>query len=268
MPKTLEEIIADRTAYADDMELTIGTEKVALGALRGLSAKQQDALQAEMVKATKAREQADAKFAEAMNLSTRAAELYTKLNSAPPSPSGPSNDPYDTDPFYAPVRERLKAADERYGKAVKDLQDTTKKFETMLTNASVSWYKREAKRELDAYPHKDAAWYPKDKSLDDLISYAGQRHLLDEDGLPSVRRALDDMTREARDKAEAQAKYEEGVKAGEQRQMAAQLQRPTLGVVPPPSKDAPTSFEQVKARVYSDPDLVRQVDNFLTTGRV
>lgn len=266
MAKTLKEIIADSQNYPDNTTLKIGNDEINLGEMRSLSASERQAVEAELVRATESRNRADEQLRKAMELSTTAADLKAKLEAAPLNQ--PTPDQYDTDPFYAPVRERMTKLERQYADTIKKLQDQVELANKSLTNASVVWYKRESQREFDSYPYKDKAWFPKDRKVDDLIKYAAERRLLDSDGLPSVRAALDDITREPREKELETSKYEEGVRAGEQRAMASNLQRPTMGIVPPQPKDPPKDFREIAQRAYANPEIQKEVSAFLESGRV
>ena len=265
MAKTFKEIIADAQTYPDNTVFKIGDAEIQLGELRGLSAAERQSVEQELMRASEARKQADTQLQNAMQLASTAADLKARLEAAPSS--APQPDAYDTDPFYGPVRERMSKLEKQYGDTIKKLQDQVELANKSLTNASVVWYKREAQREFDSYPYKDREWFPKNKSTDEVIRYAAERRLLDADGLPSVRLALDDMTREPREKEIETAKYEEGVRAGEQRAMASSLQRPTMGIVPPkPAGEPPKDFKEIAQRAYNNPDIQREVAAFIESG--
>jgi hypothetical protein len=266
MAKTFKEIIADAQSYPDNTVFKIGDAEIQLGELRGLSASERQSVEQELMRASEQRKKADEQLQSAMQLATTAAELKARLEAAPTA--APSPDAYDTDPFYGPVRERMTKLERQYGDTIKKLQDQVELANKSLTNASVVWYKREAQREFDSYPFKDKEWFPKNKTTDEVIKYAAERRLLDSDGLPSVRMALDDMTREPREKEIETSKYEEGVRAGEQRAMASSLQRPTMGIVPPQPKDPPKDWKDLAQRAYSNPEIQKEVSNFIESGRI
>lgn len=266
MAKTFKEIIADAQSYPDNTVFKIGDAEIQLGELRGLSASERQSVEQELMRASEQRKKADEQLQNAMQLATTAAELKARLEAGqqPAATVGP----WETDPFYEPPRREIERLRKEYQDTVKQLKDEVALANKSLTNVSVVWYKREAQREFDSYPYKDKEWFPKNKTMDEVIRYAAERRLLDSDGLPSVRLALDDMTREPREKEIETSKYEEGVRAGEQRAMASSLQRPTMGIVPPQPKDPPKDWKDLAQRAYSNPDIQKEVSQFIESGRV
>jgi hypothetical protein len=256
MAITLPEILKDTTKYADDLMVDFAGEKVPLGSLRQFSA-------GELTAIAKRQQEADRNFAEAakaretaMDLSTKAQQLYDSLQSskqqAPPANTG--DDPWETDPIYAPVRTRSKAQEatiDELKKTLKSLQQTQEQI------ALIGGYDR-WERQFNSFP---ADRRPKDKSLDDVIKYAAENKLVDRFGVPSVSMALDKLTEADRlDDIRAKAR-KEGADEAEARLRASTMPRPNFN--PPPNAGKRTEvlddLDHLTDKVLEDPELRQMV---------
>ena len=200
--------------------------------------------------------------AEVTDLATKAASLIAnaeRLNAQPAAQ--PARQPsewdqlYDTDPSYAPVRTRLA----EYEKNLKEATDKLSAQQTALERAAGIFAKRlwrddykESKERLKGDKYKD--WRDPDK----LANYAAQRNLLDENGLPSVSRAVEDLTREdemqrLRDDAKA-----EGIREGRMQARMAGMERPSSASGPKGANadtalDPTMNFEDLGDKALADP---------------
>jgi hypothetical protein len=248
------DVLADKTKYPDNLEIPIGDEKVPLATLRSLNQRTQDQL-TEQINNYKTRE------AETRELASKAADLIAnaeKLNERVEKPA-PKPDEweslYDTDPSYSPVRKRLSAQEERINKALETLASQQKSLESAaMIFAKRMWREdfKENRERLKGEKYKDY------RDPDKLANYAAQQHLVDENGIPSVARAIEHLTREdeiARIKEEAKA---EGVREGRLAARMGSMQRPTSasgpgGSTPDFALDPGKNFEDLGDKAMEDP---------------
>ena len=222
---TLQDVLNDKNNYADDIEITIGTEKLKLGEIRGFTAKEKKELSESLQAAKRDREQA-------AEVSTKAAEIYNTLDAlskkaaddaAKRQPSGEEDD-FETNNWWTPVRKRMTAQEKQIQDAVtavKTLTDSFTKAATMF--ATERWnnqYERVAPRLKKSKDYAD--W-----DVTKLREYATKNQIVDEFGFPSVEKAAQTLTR-ADDLEEVRREaYEKGKKEAEQRLRLASQARPT-----------------------------------------
>jgi hypothetical protein len=251
------EILKDSAKYPDNLEVDFAGAKVPLGSLRQFTTGQL----ADIDKRQKAieKEYADAKTAResAMDLSQRAQQLWDSLQQTKPAASTPAGeDPWETDPIYAPVRNRFTERD----KQVKDLKETLEKLaKTQEQLALVGGWDR-WERQYNAFPKERR---PKDKSLEDLVKYAAENKLVDRFGIPSVEKAIDQMT--AGDRLEEIRKQAraEGAAEAETRLRASTMPRPNFNPSPASrggGKAPLEDLDQLTDKVLEDPELRQLVE--------
>ena len=260
-------VLSDKTKYPDTIEIPIGDEKVSLGDLRTLTQGQQAAL-ADQINSYKTRER------EVTELASKAAEVISRAEAATKAEEKPVRQPnewdqlYDTDPSYAPVRTRLSAYEEKLTKAQEKLDAQQAALEkAAMVFAKRMWrddYKEAGERlKGDKY----AQW----RDIDKLANYAAQRGLIDpESGIPSVSRAIEDLTREdelARLREEAK---QEGIRQGRLEARMGAMQRPTSAAGPQPGSgdfalDPAKNFEDLGDKAMLDPatrEMLAQLADF------
>src|SRR5712664_1340126 len=117
---TLAEILADPKTFTDGMEMTIGENKVTLGDLRNLSARQQKDLSDKIAAA-------DGREAEARETATKAANLLAQLEDASTKlreqkTTLTTDDDFDKEEFWGPVRKRFSDRDAKIDQALKGIE--------------------------------------------------------------------------------------------------------------------------------------------------
>src|ERR1035438_1059529 len=182
---TLEQILNDRTTFEDGIELVIKGEKVNLGQLRDLSATQQRALSDKIAGA-------DQREAQARDTAMKAANLVSELETARQTLSTqkttpPTEDDFDKEEFWGPVRKRFSERDTKIDQAIKGIEALSKSVERAATIwAQERWqgqYKDAAPRlkKVDAY---------KDWDYKKVLDYATERKIVDDYGFPSIERTV------------------------------------------------------------------------------
>ena len=258
---TLEQILSDKTTFADNIELVIGNEKVTLGGLRELSAKQQKDLSDKIAGA-------DAREREARETAVRAANLLSelegakqKLTAAKDNPPPPTDD-FDKEEFWAPARKALSARDKKIDDAIAKIDTLSKSIERAATVwATDRWqsqYERNAPKlkKVDAY---------KDWDYDKVLEYATKNNLVDANGFPSIDRAVADLTKSSDLDAIRKQAYEDGLKKGRTEARLESVPRPSSASGGAPrgkgakSSVAENGLEGLGDDVMDDPEIMEQI---------
>lgn len=219
---TLEEILANKATFADDIELPIGTEKVKLGDLRTLSSKQQKELSDKIAGA-------DAKQREAAETATKAANLLANLEDArqrlEASKKEPvTDDDFDKSEWWEPVRKRFTERDAKIDKALKAVEDLTNNVKQAATIWAKDRWKNQFKevsprlKKVDAYKEWD---------FDKVLGYATDHKIFDEDGMPSVEKAVLELTKANDLQTAADEAYQRGLKEGRTKARLETMPRPS-----------------------------------------
>jgi hypothetical protein len=221
---TLQEILADAKTFTDEMEMSLGDNKVKLGDLRGLTAKQQKDLSDKIQSATD-RERT------ATEMATKASEIYNNLDalqkkaleSQPKQPTGDSDD-WETNEWWKPARTRLSS----FEKQQKETMDKLTTLATAVERAATIWaedrwnsqYERAAPR---LKKNKDYA----DWDVAKVRDYATTHKLLDGYGFPSIEKAVAELTKANEIEEIKKQAREEGLKEGMNRGRLERMNRPS-----------------------------------------
>ena len=249
-----QDILDDEKTFPDNIELTINGKQVTLGDVRGLSRKKQQELTEKMA-------DTERKRAEVLELATKAADLEAKLrqqleDSGRPKPT-PTEDEFDNDPFWAPVRKRLAGPQE----TIKKLDETVKTLTNQLSQAAAIWAEDRWHSQYErAKPRlKDKA---KDWTYEKVRDYAAQNKLVDSFGLPSVEKAIMSLTQEDELQARVNEAYEKGLREGTTKGRMGVQPKPTSAAGPPrPEKSAVAEkgLEALGDDVQNDPELMNML---------
>lgn len=224
MAKTLEEILADSENFADNLTIKIGDTDVPLGSLRTFNKSERDKLISEQSAAKASREAAEKERVAALALSEQAAKIQRDLEAriaSDPRGGNPTQDQFDTDPWYEPIRKRMA----KYDDAVAKMNEATTKLENMQKNMSMTWAQDRWDNQYRSLSMSDK----NRKSKDELLKYASENKVLDSYGIPSVTLAWDKLT-EADRMAEAVEKARrEGEEKGKQVAFASRVRPPSSG---------------------------------------
>lgn len=264
---TLQEILADPKTFADGIEMTIGNEKVNLGQLRELSATQQRQLSEKIAGA-------DQREAQARETATKAANLLAELQTASEKlreqkTTPPTEDDFDKEEFWGPVRKRFSDRDAKIDQALKAIDTLGKSVERAATIwAQERWqgqFKEVAPRlkKVDAY---------KDWDFKKVLDYATERKIVDDYGFPSVERAVLDLTKANDIEQIKKEAYAEGMKAAKQKNRLDAQPRPSsaTGGRQPADKSAVAEIglEGLGDDAMNDPELMEMFAEIQNGGGV
>jgi hypothetical protein len=251
----LEQALGD-TSIPDDATLTFNGKNITFANLRGLTRKQQTALQAKIDAAAAKEREVSTQQETLIRLTQEAQQIHDRLQqqeTTRPAPAAAAgDDAWDSDPFYKPVRERTSKLEKR----LDEIADSTKKLTEAMTRSIQTWADDRWEREYDSISVPKGKERPK---REDLLKYATDNRLVDRHGMPSVRAAWDKMTAADRQKEIEDAAYERGRQEGEQRARIAAMPQPATmspGNGRFSGAQAPLeSFDDLTAKALADPEL-------------
>jgi hypothetical protein len=252
---TLQEILADPKTFADGIEMTIGNEKVNLGQLRELSASQQRTLSEKI-------SGADRREAEARDTATKAANLLAELQTASETLRAqktvvPTEDDFDKEEFWGPVRKRFSDRDAKLDQAIKGIETLS----SQVKNAAAIWFKDRTRSQYEkASPRLKKVDQYKDWDVDKVLGYATEHRIVDEDGMPSVEKAILELTKANDIEQIKKEAYAEGMKAAKQKGRLDAQPRPSsaTGGRQPADKSAVAEIglEGLGDDAMNDPELM------------
>lgn len=260
----LNAILNDDKTYPDNLEIILSpgdgraSEKIALGTIRDMSRRQQQELTTRLA-------ETKSEFDKARELSTQAATMLASLQKEPPKQDERRAEPpsdydklYDTDPYYEPIRKRLSPLEKVLEEIRKGQEDDRKAREQMVVAFARDRFDRQyrdVKERLKDDKYKDY------RDPQKLAQYAVSKGLTDEFGLPSVEKAVSDLTREDDLERIRKEAYEEGRKKGAIDNRMRSMQRGTTSGGGGEHKDAADitlnpemNFNDLDEKVLGDPD--------------
>jgi len=228
----LKMVLDDTKTYPDNTEFAIGNDKVTLGELR--TARTQ--MEAELGKKTQA---ADDKFREVTELATKAAELKAtyerqvadlQKNDKGNRGGSTSEDEFESDPFWQPANKKFKAINE----TVQKMNDTVTKLAGAMEKATTIWAEDRWRGQFDRLaPRLQKIEKHKNMTYEQVRDYAAEHKLVDRHGLPSVEKAILELTAESERDSLIQEAFDKGRREGEMRGRLAATVRPTSASGPP-----------------------------------
>ncbi len=226
MAKNLKQVLDDAKTYPDTLEFAVGDDKVTLGELRAARAD----MEAEVAKKSKV---VDDKFREVTDLATKAAELKAtyerqvadlEKNNHGRERGATSDDEFESDPFWQPASKKFKAIND----TVQKMNETVTKLAGAMEKATTIWAEDRWRSQFDRLqPRLQKIEKHKNMTYEQVRDYAAEHKLLDRHGLPSVERAILDLTAESEKEAAMQEAFERGRREGEMRGRLAATGRPT-----------------------------------------
>jgi hypothetical protein len=263
----LEQVLADKTGYEDNIEIMIKGEKVTLGDLRTLSAAQQRSL-SDKISGAEARE------AEARDVASKAATMLAELKTASDAlkqqrTTPPTEDDFDKEEFWGPVRKRFSDRDAKIDQALKGIDALT----NSVKQAASIWaddrfqgqYERNASRLKKVDQYKDWDW----KRTRD---YAAEHKITDEYGMPSVEKAILELTKANDIEQIRKEAFEAGQKAAKQRNRLDSQPRPSsaTGGRQPADKSAVAEIglEGLGDDAVNDPELMELFAQIQNGGEI
>jgi len=250
-------ILQDDKTFPDSAEIEISGQKVSLGTIRDLTKKQQSAI-TERVNALERERN------EVRELATKAAELQSQLQaqlegSTTRTATVPTDDDFEQDPFWTPVRKRTKS----FESTINELKETQKKLYDAVQKASTIWAEDRWERQFETVKDKLKGDKYKDYNFEKVRDYAAQNKIVDRYGLPDMRKAVDEITKEDLLETIKKQAYEDGLRAGQQKGRLSTMARPTSAEGPAPSlKDAAVAkhgLDGLGDDVAKDPDLMNML---------
>lgn len=249
MKVDLKKLFTDKTAFPDDMEITLGNGATLTAAdLRAYDAASGGALKAEMLKQ---QNELKTRETELNKAALEVANLYASLTNgkvpdgiesiagvkvpkgAPKGkPEGTTDDDLKNDPYIRPVLEMLEGLKNTIEELkTKELQP----LKTQLAGASTAFMNRELQREFSQLPVKEFGDEPPaDLSLKGLIEHALKNGLYTEDRLPNISRAFNDKYGSVLVDRRIKAAEQAGIEKGKKEALTTMMPRPNMGGGPPP----------------------------------
>jgi hypothetical protein len=250
-------ILADKETYKDDLTLRFkdadGSEReVPLGDFRSLTSREQKELSDRIADAQARETEASKRFESADNLGKQAAKVLADIEELKKNTrtAAPGEDPFN-DPWLAPVKEALSKRDAE----IADLKKLVASGQATLQQAAQIFLKNNWKSEYNSLNFGNTSKKP---TRDELVKYAATNKLTDEDGIPSISRAWEEMSRADREEATKKEAYERGLEAG---RIAAAANRVTQPGVPgsggpaAPVKTNPGELPDLFTEGMKDPEI-------------
>lgn len=264
----LQQILDDKANYANDIPITIGTQTLTLGQIRESSASQQAKLSEKLSSAEQRERVAQETSSKAANLLSELEVARTNLNNQKMAPA--TDDDFDKEEFWGPVRKRFSERDQKIDHAVKTIEALQKSIEQAATIwAEERWnnqYERVAPRlkKVEAY---------KDWDGEKLRNYAVENKLIDKYGFPSIERAAQELTKSSDLETAKKEAYEKGMQEGRTKARIETMARPssaTGGVSRGKGKSAVEEFgfEGLGDDAMEDPEITRQLAELSELGIV
>lgn len=265
---TLQEILANKGTFGDDIELTIGTEKVNLGQLRDLSAKQQKDLYDKIAGADRREKEAQATALQAADALTAIQQIRTNLEQQKSTKQeNNSGDDFDTSEWWAPVRTRFSERDKKIDDAISKLDNLTK----AVTQTATIWAEDRWQNQFEKNsPRLKKVEAYKDWDYTKVRDYAAANKILDAHGLPSVEKTIMELTKANDMQTAADEAYQRGLKEGRTKTRLESMPRPSSATGGKSGKGK-SAVEEVGLEglgddVMDDADLMDQIAKMQDIG--
>jgi hypothetical protein len=252
-----QDILDDEKTFADSIEFELGGRKVTLGDVRGLSRKKQQELSEKLADTERRR-------TEVLDLATKAAELKATLEAqvaeAGKTRPNPTDDDFDKDPFWEPVRKRVAAE----SASAKELKDNLTKLTNAMTMATSIWAEDRWQGQFERGKTRLKGDKFKDYTYEKVRDYAATNKILDKHGLPSVERAILELTKEDEKQVAIDEAFQRGLKEGQVKGRMGVMSRPTSAAgikVPEKSVVAEKGLEGLGDDVAEDPELMKMLSD-------
>jgi hypothetical protein len=162
---------------------------------------------------------------------------------------------FESDPWYAPVRERTTNLE----KLITDLKGQIEKQQQIMQGAVATFMDDRWQNEYDAVSERiQKSKSIKDWDLPKLRQYAVDNKTFDKRGLPSIREAVNKLTEQEQKEATAQEAYERGLREGELKaRMGVQPRPASASAAVSGSEKVPASLDEAlnPASIAEDREL-------------
>ena len=268
MSVDFSKILADVDTYKDDLPITFkdkdgNAHEVPLGSFRSLNASERQAL-SERISAAQSREaEINKRDASSLQLSKQAEETFRSIEELKKNQrtAAPGDDPF-ADPWLAPVKGALDKRDAE----ISELKKLVANGQATLQQAAQIFLKNQWKSEYNAINFGKRTTKP---TRDELMKFAAERKLTDEDGIPSITRAWEEMSKGDREAEMIKAAEERGREEGRIAAMANRVLPPGVpgsGSNAPPAKTNPGELPDLFQEALKDPELRRQLEELGAAG--
>lgn len=268
MDSLIEQIFNDRNSYADSIELSVGDKKLTLGQLREMSTAQQKAVADKISNAEQRERVAQETSSKAANLLSELEIARTNLNNQKMPPA--TDDDFDKEEFWGPVRKRFSERDKKLEEAISKLDNLDKS----VRQAASIWADDRWQNQFErAAPKLKKIEAYKDWDIEKVRNYAVENKLLDNHGFPSIERAVQDLTKASDLETVRKEAYEKGMQEGRTKARIETMARPssaTGGVSRGKGKSAVEEFgfEGLGDDAMEDPEITRQLAELSELGIV
>jgi hypothetical protein len=256
-----KEVLTDKSKFADDLKLNVNGLEVSLGELRQMNKDSEGALARKMAEAELREKAAASKEMEAADFYAKLLDQQTKATTTGVRDADGKDYNYDADPVLSPLNKRIAQIQEKIEK------EYATKFQTLeqsLNIATARYLQDSWKRDFEAISDRG------DLDLKTTLEHAMKNKLVDEFGVPNVRKAADDLLASKREEAKIAKIREEERERARHEALAGTLGRPSAGGTVNLGKSAtanggdapkPSSLEQAlevaMANAKNDPDIVK-----------
>lgn len=250
----LEEILADEKTFADSIEFELGGRKVNLGDLRGLSRKQRTDLADRMA-------DTERKRAEVLQLAEQAANLKNSLDAqlAEAGKRAAPTDDFDSDPFWGPVKKQFAPLTE----INKKLEAKVTSLENAANQMAKIWAEDRWRSQFDRSKERLKGDKFKDMTYEKVRDYAGTNKILDSYGLPSVEKAILELTKEDEIQTKVDEAFQRGLREGNVKGRMGVQPKPTSASggakLPENSMVAKKGLEGLGDDVAEDPEMMEML---------
>jgi hypothetical protein len=227
---SFEEVIADTQKYPDSLEIEVAGTKIPLASLRAVNKSERERLSAEIGNVAKERENLSQAQTKALQLAEEAARIKAEIenDASTRRQVAAGADPFETDPFYAPVSKKIQGLQEKYDKTLEKLNSAVEKMNNTATNMATVWaedrWDNEYEQVLRSVPEDKRSTVPSRK---ELLEYAAKENIKDRHNLPSVRKAWEKKTEGERMTQSAEEARKQGIEEGKRMAFAARIPKPS-----------------------------------------
>jgi hypothetical protein len=273
---TFAQMLADKNLIPDDVEVTVGTHKFKMSDIRGFTASDQQRL-SNAIEAAKQREQV------AITNASKAGDLITALETASNQLAAQKNtqqtvaaatataadDNEWQQPWWSPARKQhdlLTRQIDDWGKKIDAQQQYLQQLTAAVQKmASIGAHDRWHQQFDRVSPRLHGIDQYKDWDYKRVLDYATTNNYVDEHGMPSIDKAVGELTRESDLERVRKEAYDAGIKAGQTKGRMASMIKPasiTGGKVPAPGKPAVAEYglEGLGDDVAQDAELMEQLN--------
>lgn len=280
MPIDFGAIINDDKGFPDTLELTIGNEKLSLGAIRDLSKKQRQQVVEQLDVVQREREAVANQQRQAQEMTEKASGVYQTLQSQLEASKAETErnqairqtngyDPeqmYQTDIWYGPIRKRDQGFEEQLKKIAEKLE-LVSRMQSAMSNTYVEdrfGNEYEATADMRKKSKQIADW-----DLEKLKKYAQENKINDRLGFTSIKEAVNRLTADEKRQISEDEIYQRGLREGEMRARMSMMRPPSAANAAMTGSEAtPSTLDEALApdSIAKDEELMRMFADLQQAG--